>query len=99
MVNRNVMSPHVFRLSFLTDGWYYNNKQELLLVPALSMVIVHEMLEKFDALLGLDLVGLDQVVGGGDLQVLPLLLQVLRDLASKQLAPDHAGLLGLDIQH
>ena len=97
MVNRNVMSPHVFRLSFLTDGIY--NKQELLLVPALSMVIVHQMLEKFDALLGLDLVGLDQVVSGGDLQVLPLLLQVLSDLASKQLAPDHAGLLGLDSQH
>ena len=81
MVNRNVMSPHVFRLSFLTDG-IINNKQELLLVPALSMVIVHQMLEKLDALLGLDLIGLDQVVGGGDLQVLPLLLEVLRDLAS-----------------
>ena len=39
------------------------------------------MLQQLGPLLRLDLVRLDEIVGGGDLQVLALLLQVLGDLA------------------
>ena len=53
------------------------------------------MLQQLGPLLRLDLVRLDEIVGGGDLQVLALLLQVLGDLAGGQLATNHARLLGL----
>ena len=59
------------------------------------MVVIHQVLKKLYTLLCLDLIRLNQVVGGCDLQVLSLLFQVLSDLAGSKLAPDHTGLFGL----
>jgi hypothetical protein len=58
-------------------------------------MVVEEVLEQLRPLLGLDLVDLDEIVGGGDLQVLPLLLQILGDLAGGQFAANHHRLLRL----
>jgi hypothetical protein len=58
-------------------------------------MVVEQVLEQLRPLLGLDLVDLDEIVGGGDLQVLPLLLQILGDLAGGQLAAYHPRLLRL----
>ena len=64
-------------------------------VPGLRFVVVHEVLQQLHSLLGLDLVHLDHVVGDGYLQVLPLLVHLLRDLAGGELAADHPRVLRL----
>jgi hypothetical protein len=58
-------------------------------------MVVKQVLQQLRPLLGLDLVDLDEIVGGGDLQVLPLLLQILGDLPRGQLASDHPRLFRL----
>ncbi len=67
--------------------------------PGLSFVVVHHVLQELNPLFCLDLVDLDHVVSDCDLQVLPLLIHLLRDLAGRELAPDHPRLLGLLLLH
>ena len=47
----------------------------------MRLVIFEKVLEEVHAFLRTDFVDLDEVVGRGQLQVLPLLLHLLRDLA------------------
>ena len=52
----------------------------------LCVVVFEAVLEEVDALLGPDLVDADEVLGGRELEVLPLLVHLVGDLARGQLA-------------
>ena len=51
----------------------------------LRLVVLEHLLQEVDALLGPDLVHPDEVLGRGQLQVLPLLVQLVGDLARRDL--------------
>ena len=51
----------------------------------LRLVVLEHLLQEVDALLGPDLVHPDEVLGRGQLQVLPLLVQLVRDLTGRDL--------------
>ena len=51
----------------------------------LRLVVLEHLLQEVDALLRPDLVHPDEVLGRGQLQVLPLLVQLVRDLAGRDL--------------
>ncbi len=63
----------------------YNKLTVFSSLLVLGPVVLEHLLEQIDALLGLDLVDLDKIVGRGQLEVLAFLIHLVGDLARGQL--------------
>ena len=76
------LSVTVHGRSDITSVTLYHHYCDLL---QLRLVVLEHLLEEVDALLRPDLVHPHEVLGRGELQVLPLLVQLVRDLAGRDL--------------